>query len=1042
MRCETPRVGSRSAVRRRAGALSAALLLACACTRTAPEPGAIPAKEPVAPSPSTRPIGAADGHLARGDEARERGDYARAKEELEKARALFENDRNWEGYVRARNLLGAVAERQGDYTIALEHLNAALASANEKLGPSHREVARSYQGIGRVYLNTGRSTEALEILGKALVLQRAPGAEPEEVPETLLRMALAHTEQGKDDQALVLLDEAESIQRKLRDRVQPRLAHILIGKGSALWGQGRYDAAIAAYEQAVAMLEAEGGQGASLAAAYLNLANAYWSKSDYDEALSFYGKALPLQVAALGEAHPHVGIAHFNLATLHLKKHDYDACLASTETALKILVPAFGERHPMVIQSYTVQGLAYKGKGELDRGLTLLEKALALQRSLSEKVDRNSAIIYSNLADAYKAKNDFPRARRYHTQALAIDVSTYGERHPDVAEDFVNLGELCLEMGDEEEALRFFAKAIAANDPQPVEADPVLDPPFDTAFSEEFLLDALKGAARARARRGAKQSDHKWLEEAALAYEQASRLIDRMRAGYRAEGSKLSISASATETYDEAIRTELDLLRLTGEKRHLEAAFRYSEKSKAGVLRDALNEVEARAFAGIPKALLDDERRLRTELAAADRRLTEAQIEGSAEEARLQALRDEHFTLKRAYEALQQRFEREYPEYYDLKYRFETARSQEVRERVLEEGTVLVEYFLGRERVYIFTLTGKDLEVASVVREASLEAALQELRRAISAQDFASYARNAHLLHQALMAPVEDRLDGKDLIIVPDGPLNAVPFDALLERPLSSRPEEAPQLPYVLRDHAVSYAYSATVLLQGLRRKRDSPPDEFVGFAPGFAEVEGATSPRALPASRKEVTDVRALFTKRAGLFGGWFSGRSRIYLGHEATEKQLMSAGLERYRYVHLATHGIADEEHPGLSRLLLEPESGSRDESVLSLGEVYNLHLNADLVVLSACDTGRGRIARGEGIIGLTRGFLYAGAKSLLVSLWPVSDEAAASLVVDFYTELLEGRPKARALREAKLRLMARNPEYAKPFYWASLVLVGDGR
>jgi CHAT domain-containing protein len=246
----------------------------------------------------------------------------------------------------------------------------------------------------------------------------------------------------------------------------------------------------------------------------------------------------------------------------------------------------------------------------------------------------------------------------------------------------------------------------------------------------------------------------------------------------------------------------------------------------------------------------------------------------------------------------------------------------------------------------------------------------------------------------------------------------------------------------VLRDHAVSYAYSATVLLQGLRRKRESPPDEFLGFAPGFAEVASATAPRPLRASRKEVTDVRALFATRAGLFGGWLSGRSRVYLGREATEKQLMSAGLERYRYVHLATHGVADEEHPGLSRLLLEPESGSRDESVLSLGEVYNLHLNADLVVLSACDTGRGRIARGEGIIGLTRGFLYAGAKSLLVSLWPVSDEAAASLVVDFYKELLDGRPKARALREAKLRLMARNPEYAKPFYWSSLVLVGDGR
>ena len=111
-----------------------------------------------------------------------------------------------------------------------------------------------------------------------------------------------------------------------------------------------------------------------------------------------------------------------------------------------------------------------------------------------------------------------------------------------------------------------------------------------------------------------------------------------------------------------------------------------------------------------------------------------------------------------------------------------------------------------------------------------------------------------------------------------------------------------------------------------------------------------------------------------------------------------------------------------------------------MLYLGEIYSLRLNADLVVLSACDTGRGRMARGEGIIGLTRGFLYAGASSLLVSLWPVSDAAAADLVVDFYAELLGGRTKAQALREAKLRTMSRNPEYAKPYYWSSLVLVGQ--
>jgi CHAT domain-containing protein/Tfp pilus assembly protein PilF len=1019
--------------------LATALILAGACSRPPGRPAGA-AREGGGSTPSP-PTSAADAHLARGEQARQRGEYPQANEELEKARDLFEKDQNWAGYVRAQNGVGTVTARQADYKAALDVLNAALATAQEKLEPGHVEVSRSYREIGSVHISTGQPAEALELLGKALALQRVAGAQPKEVVQTLLRMGVAHSNLGEDDQALVLLDEAEAIQRATGNR--SRLADTLVGKGTAWWGQGKFDQAIEAFEQAIGILEAEGGAPSGrLAAAYLNLGNAYWSKSDYDEALAFYEKALLLQVAADGESHPKVGIVHFNLAVLHLGKDDYDAARASAERALEILLPAYGERHSLVIQAYNALGSALTGKGEPDRALPVLTKALDLQLSLSEARDRSSAIIHANLADAHRAKGDFTRAVRRHREALAIDLSIYGERHPDVAEDFLSLGQVCLQKGDEDEALAFFAKAIEANDPQRRGADLDLDPPFDSAFSEVFLLNALKGAAKARARRGAERERPGDIEQAALVYEHASRLIDRMRVGYRAEGSKLRIAESATETYDEAIRTELELYRLTGDARHVEAAFRYAERSKAGVLRDALNEAEARSFAGIPEALLQQERQLRVDLAAADNRLGEAQTETGVDAARLRALREKQFALKQQYQALRQRFEKEYPDYYDLKYRFETVGSAELRERALDERTVLVEYFLGKERVFIFTITRGGLEVREVPRDASLEAGLSDLRQAILAQDTAAHVRCAHRLYQMLLAPVEGRLAGKDLVIVPDGPLSTVPFEALLKREAS--PDTDPrELPYLLRDHAVSYAYSATLLVQGLRHRRESPPDELVAFAPVFAETSGSVdAPRPLPASRKEVTDLRGLFSEREGLFGGWFSGRSRVYLGREATEGRVKSEGLERYRYVHLATHGVVDEAHPGLSRLLLAPETGSGEDGVLHLGEIYNLRLNADLVVLSACDTGRGRLARGEGVIGLTRGFLYAGARSLLVSLWPVSDAAAAGLVVDFYSGLLGGRPKAQALREAKLETMGRNPEYAKPYYWSSLVLVGQGR
>jgi CHAT domain-containing protein len=173
------------------------------------------------------------------------------------------------------------------------------------------------------------------------------------------------------------------------------------------------------------------------------------------------------------------------------------------------------------------------------------------------------------------------------------------------------------------------------------------------------------------------------------------------------------------------------------------------------------------------------------------------------------------------------------------------------------------------------------------------------------------------------------------------------------------------------------------------------------------------------------------------GLFDRWFSARSRVYLGRDARETTVKSEALAEYRFVHFATHGLLDEKDPKLSGLLLAPDE--REDGILHLGEVYNLRLNAELVVLSACETGLGRIARGEGIIGLTRGFLYAGAASVLVSLWQVSDATTAELMVDFYGEILRGSSRPEALREAKRRLIRRQPEYAKPYYWAPFILVG---
>lgn len=807
------------------------LVVAATCSRE-PEQARRPAQE--------SSVAEADRHFAQGESLREQQQYDRARDELEKARSLYERAWNWEGYVRSRNSLGAVASSQGAYAEALDHARAALETARERLGETHVEMARSYRVMGSVFAATGRHAEALEVYEKALRLRTSSaGGKDAEVAEVYNGIGWVRGEQGKDDQALAAYDKALSLQLTALGSHHPKVAVTYILQGSALWGKGDYDRAIASYEKAVVILRAQkDAPRRSLAAAYINMGNAYWSKGDYDQTLEYYERALPIQVAVLGQKHPDVAGSYRNVALVQQQMGEYDASLESVGKAQATYVSAFGERHAMVAQCHTTAGAVYLAKGEPDRALPLVLNALRIQLSLPERSARDTTVIYSTLADAYKATGSFARAALFYRKALDTDREAVGERHPDVAEDYFNLGRFHADRGDLDGALRFYQEAVLANDPHLDRSLAYLDPPLETAYSEEFLLDSLKGAASALARRYvAHPRPPGDLEKAVTVYGHASRLIERMRSGYRAEGSKLALARKAAETYDDAIRAALDLQRATGDERHLETAFRFAEKSRAGILLDAVNEAEARQFAGIPGELLARERQLRVDIGALDRRVTEAQLDPDpADHAQLADSRDRLFDLKREYEALLRRFENEHPRYFDLKYRFATASAEELRGRVLDERTALVLYFVGRDRLFAFVVTKRGLSAASVAKDPSFEKAVEDLRGGIAERDFARYTRSARRLYEMLLAPVEGDTAGKDLVIVPDGPLSTIPFEALLTRDVSDAIgwEGAGSLPYLIRDRAVRYAYSATMLLESVRGEKPPPEKDFVAFAPVF----------------------------------------------------------------------------------------------------------------------------------------------------------------------------------------------------------------
>lgn len=301
------------------------------------------------------------------------------------------------------------------------------------------------------------------------------------------------------------------------------------------------------------------------------------------------------------------------------------------------------------------------------------------------------------------------------------------------------------------------------------------------------------------------------------------------------------------------------------------------------------------------------------------------------------------------------------------------------------------------------------------------------------------------------MAPILPEIKGHHLIIIPDGILNHVPFELLCTAPVVTPAQQHTGInpPFLLHDYAISYHHSINLLIAQQQRQRVKPPLDFLGIAPVFTDNSqttpllsmlrdsAQTPPSPLNQSMTEVENIAALFSQQKLKSTTWL---------HQAANKirWLSDTTLADYRYIHLATHAVGNIAQPNASYILLyptetKPKANHKPEDWrIYTQDVFRLKLAADLVCLSACESGSGKNVGGEGVIGLTQGFLFAGARNLVVSKWKVDDGAAATFMRFFYQSVLEGHSYATSLQYAKLQLM-RIPTYRSPFFWASFILLG---
>ncbi|MEP0986851.1 CHAT domain-containing tetratricopeptide repeat protein [Ekhidna sp.] len=656
---------------------------------------------------------------------------------------------------------------------------------------------------------------------------------------------------------------------------------------------------------------------------------------------------------------------------------------------------------------------------EFDEALIILNEVRLIYGATYQGDHPNKAYIQSIIGRVHLEKEEYEKALLNQKEALQIYISLFGEKHPDVANTYYLIGEIYKAKAEFKTSVEFYQQAIYANLPEQSFTDLYDLPTLENYFNGDILLRTLQAKAIGlEALHFEKSLNVKDIVGAIDTYKKCDDLITVIRRKRLNEQDKLRLGQIAKDVYENGIQLSLILSEQSfNKKKYLQTAFDFCERSKSSVLLEAITESKAKKFAGIPEEQIQLEDSLKDEISFLEQQLAQQENAGNQE------MKDLLFSYQNTYRSFISDLEVNYPEYYKLKYDNAIATIASVQEH-LTQGAAMLSYFLGEDDVYTFIVTKKGVNATRKAKSEDFDKLTSGLRNAIKYNSKSAFYKTAKSLHSLLIPELSSSIN--ELVILPDGVLGTLPFEAFVDPDDES--ENFRETQFLIKKYHVSYDYSATLFNERISDEEQINPEILLIAPISFETNELKMS--ALPGSEKEIDEIKYLFM-------GSDCG-TKVCMGSEASESNFKKENLGKYRYLHFATHGFVNESEPALSRIFLKP--GEEEDGSLYTGEIYNLNIDADLVTLSACETALGKVAKGEGIVGLSRALQYAGANNIIVSLWQVADASTAQMMIEFYKYNLNNEHHGynAALRQAKLSLL-NTDEYSRPYFWAPFILVG---
>lgn len=817
-------------------------------------------------------------------------------------------------------------------------------------------------------------------------------------------IATVYYEQGLFEESLLYYQKAMQVETRLQ--LNRKLAITYNNIGSVYSAKGLYKEALKWYRKA-ATLRLALNLEEDLASSYNNIGSVYESQGLYEKALEEYYKAINIHNKT--KSSEQLAATYNNIGSVFRARELYDKALEffqksdSIYTVLNLKVKQ--------ANSFNNLGTIYNAQGLYEQALESFNKAVEIfhKKNSYEKL----ATTYNNIGSTYHNKKQFKEAISWYEKAVVIQKKL--DLKIDIAASYNNLGIAYSELQLNKKAINQFKRALHIHKS--------LDNDLEKSISYNNIAIRYFELAEF---------------DSALVYAKKHILLNEfIRSKSRSHDSRQlftnqSLNALEVGIYSAHISTKEDTL-----------AFQLVERAKARGLVELLAEKPFKEI-GLPADVVADMEKLSSQLKAVNLEL--AKDVPLAKRKNLITHRDKLFYER---QNLENQIRHKVPELAALIYPKPVTYPQ-VQKKIAEDE-VLINYYCGSLWTYIFLIDkeqikvielGETKEIIQLVEsfrlnflEAQKKVITTEKNILASIRLKKNFHQNAHALYKSLWYPIEQTglLANKKILIAPDSILYYLPFELLIP---DKKQKKFNQYDYLIKNYELSYVSSATVLhIERSQRKRQSNwTKDFLGigvtnFEDNRCYEKDSMVFSILPSSQEEILTIANNFD----------TARTNLLINNNNYETTLKSLDLTAYRYLHFSTHGLINTQQPNFSRILLTPSL--TDDGCLHLYEVFELSLQADLVTLSACETGLGKLQRGEGMQGFTKALLYAGTSSIILSLWEVVDVSTKDLFVNYYANLAKDNSnKYRPLRAAQLKMIEQGGVYANPYYWGAFVFVGE--